>query len=180
MKNHMKKFFAALAVLLIFSLTFIPRVYANEMSSIAYDVELQADGSGIITETRKMYLTEDTEIYITFDRLSGSEVTDFHVSDFGEPLEEESDWDVSASREEKAGKYGIVETSDGVELCWGIGDYGEHEYTVTYTMTNMVRQLEDGQGMNWQFFNGKGNIPPEEVTIRIAGPQSFDQDNTTG
>lgn len=178
MKNCMRKFFAALAVLLIFSLTFIPRVYANEMSSIAYDVELQADGSGIITETRKMYLTEDTEIYITFDRLSGSEVTDFHVSDFGEPLEEESDWDVSASREEKAGKYGIVETSDGVELCWGIGDYGEHEYTVTYTMTNMVRQLEDGQGMNWQFFNGKGNIPPEEVTIRIAGPQSFDQDNT--
>src|SRR5699024_786103 len=158
MTKPIKKLFTVLALFFVFSLICIPHVHANEMASITYDVELQADGSGIITESRRMYLTEDTEIYITFDHLSGSEVTDFEVSDFGEPLEEESDWDVSASREEKAGKYGIVETSDGIELCWGIGDYGEHEYTVTYTMTNLVRQLEDGQGMNWQFFNGENNI----------------------
>lgn len=148
------------------------------MASIDYHIELQEDGSGIITETRQMYLTEDTEIYIVMENLGGSEVTDFHVSDFGEPLTYQPDWDIHASREEKAGKYGIVETSNGLELSWGIGEYGEHEYTVTYTITDMVRQLEDGQGMNWRFFNGKDNINPEQATITITGPQPFTADNT--
>ncbi|WP_440897412.1 DUF2207 family protein [Amphibacillus sp. Q70] len=178
MKMNIQKFLIALALFFTISLTLAPHIHANDMSLLEYDIELQPDGSGIITETRQMYLTEDTEIYIVLENLGGSEVTDFHVSDFGEPLTYEPDWDVSASREEKAGKYGIVETSDGVELSWGIGEYGEHEYTVTYTITNMVRQLDDGQGMNWRLFYGQDNINPEEVTIRIAGPQTFTTDDT--
>ncbi len=148
------------------------------MSSLDYFIELQEGGSGIITETRQMYLTEDTEIYIVMENLGGSEVTDFHVSDFGEPLTYEPNWDIDASREEKAGKYGIVETSNGQELSWGIGEYGEHEYTVTYTITDMVRQLEDGQGMNWRLFDGRDNINPEEVTLTITGPEPFTTDDT--
>lgn len=178
MRKNIQKILIAFTVCLTISLTLASHVHANDMSLLEYDIELQPDGSGIITETRQMNLTEDTEIYITIDNLAGSEVTDFHVNDFGEPLVYESDWDVNASREEKAGKYGIVETGDGVELCWGIGEYGEHEYTVTYTITNMVRQLDDGQGMNWQLFNGQDNINPEEIAINITGPQSFTTDNT--
>lgn len=161
------------------AVTFSPDLLANSMSSLDYYIELQEDGSGIITETRQMYLTEDTEIYIVMENLGGSEVTDFHVSDYGEPLTYQPDWDIDASREEKAGKYGIVETSDGQELSWGIGEYGEHEYTVTYTITDMVRQLEDGQGMNWQLFDGReNNIHPEEVTLTISGPEPFTPDDT--
>ncbi|SDB84443.1 Predicted membrane protein [Pelagirhabdus alkalitolerans] len=176
MKNNFRKIFIALAVTLTLSVTFTAQAFANSMSSLDYHIELQEDGSGVITETRDMYLTEDTEIYIVMENLGGSEVTDFHVSDFGEPLTYEPDWDINASREEKAGKYGVVETSDGQELAWGIGEYGEHEYTITYTITDMVRQLEDGQGMSWQLFDGRDNINPEEVTMTITGPESF----TTG
>src|SRR5690625_1125780 len=154
------------------------QVFANEMSAIEYEIELLRDGSGIITEYREMYLTRDTEIYIILDHLEGSEVIDFHVSDFGEPLNYEPDWNIDASREEKAGKYGIVETSNGYELCWGIGEYGEHEYMVTYTITDLVRQLKDGQSMNWQFFDGANNINPEEVGVRIFGPDPFTVDDT--
>lgn len=172
------KIFIALFAFLSIGLISSPYLHANEMSSIEYDIELKSDGSGVITETRRMYLTEDTEIYITLDHLAGSEVTNFQVSDFGEPFNYESEWDISASREEKAGKYGIVETNDGLELAWGIGEYGEHEYTVAYTITNMVRNLEDGQGMNWKFFDGENNITPDEMEIRIAGPQPFSTEST--
>lgn len=152
--------------------------YANSMASMDIYVDLQPDGSGIVSETRKMNLTKDTEIYIVMDNLGGSEVSNFSVSDFGQPLVYEPNWDVEASREEKAGKYGVVETNDGVELCWGIGEYGDHEYTVTYTISGMVRQLEDGQAMNWKLFDGQGNINPEQLSIKIDGPQPFALENT--
>lgn len=166
-------------MMLIINFLLIEVVQANEMSSIDYKVELQQDGSAIITETRQMYLTEGTEVYIVLERLAGSEVTDFNVSDFGESLTHQSDWDIGASREEKTGEYGVIGTNDGYELAWGIGEYGEHEYTVTYTLTNVVRQLEDGQGMNWRFFDGQGNVPPDEMTIQIYGPQAFTEQDTS-
>lgn len=174
----MVKFFvSAFVILFLFGLSSEVDA-ANTMSSLDYHIELQEDGSGVITETRQMYLTEDTEIYIVMENLGGSEVLDFHVSDFDEPLTYEPDWDINASREEKAGKYGIVQTSQGQELSWGIGEYGEHEYTVTYTITDMVRQLEDGQGMNWRLFDGHNNINPKEVTLTITGPRPFTVDDT--
>ncbi|MCZ0704426.1 putative membrane protein YgcG [Natronobacillus azotifigens] len=179
MRKNAPKFLFALFVLFALSAAFCgTAVYANSMSLLDYHIELQEDGSGVITETRHMYLTEDTEIYIVMENLGGSEVTNFHVSDFGEPLSFEPNWDIDASREEKAGKYGIVETNNGQELSWGIGEYGEHEYTVSYTISGMVRQLEDGQGMNWRFFDGRNNINPEEVTITITGSHPFTQEYT--
>ena len=42
----------------------------------------------------------------------------------------------------------------------------------------MVRQLEDGQSLLWRLFNGRNNVPPEEVTITISGPVPFDQEQT--
>lgn len=151
---------------------------ANSMQSIDFHVVLQADGSGIVTETRQMSLSEDTEIYIVMDNLNGSEISNFQVSDFGQPLTYEANWNIDDSREEKSGKYGIVTTDSGYELCWGIGEYGDHQYTVTYTISGMVRQLSDGQGMNWQFFDGNGNINPAEMTITVEGPQPFTLENT--
>lgn len=153
-------------------------VYANSMQSLDFHVKLQTDGSGIVTENRKMDLNEDTEIYIVMDNLGGSDISDFKVSDFGQRLAFEPNWDIHASRAEKAGKYGIVTTDKGYELCWGIGEYGKHEYAVTYTISGMVRQLKDGQAMNWQFFSGEGNINPSTMTLTVEGPAPMTADNT--
>lgn len=178
MKNKLAKLFAVISLFFVLTLFSAVHVHANEMSFIEYEIELQPDGSGIVTETRQMYLTRDTEIYIVFDNLAGSEIIDIQVSDFGKPLTYEPDWDIYASREEKAGKFGVVNIDGGGELCWGIGEYGEHQFTVTYTIKDMVRQLADGQSMNWKLFDGRDNINPEEVNIRISGPVTFSGDNT--
>jgi len=177
MKKWLNRFLAAGLVVLAGWL-FPVAAMANSMESLDFQVLLQLDGSGIVTETRQMTLQEDTEIYIVLDNLNGSEVTDFQVSDFGQPLRFQDNWDIHASREEKAGRYGIVTTSSGYELCWGIGEYGQHLYTVSYTLSGMVRQLQDGQGMNWQFFDGAGNINPGEMTLTIQGPRPFLPENT--
>lgn len=167
-----------IGMVLLLGCVFQSQAYANSMESLDFHVELQVDGSGVVTETRKMHLTEDTEIYIKMENLGGSEISDFQVSDFGKPLTYEENWDIEAGRAEKSGKYGIVETDQGYELCWGIGEYGDHEYGVTYTISNMVRQLQDGQGMNWRLFDGEGNINPASLTITIDGPEPFTSENT--
>ncbi|MFL2121528.1 DUF2207 domain-containing protein [Marinilactibacillus psychrotolerans] len=149
-------------------------VYAedNSMSLIEYDVKLLENGTGIVTEHRKMNMTDGTELYIEMNNLQGSEVTDFSVQGFSN----NPDWDSNDSREEKAEEYEILEADDGVELVWGIGEYGEKEYELTYTITNMVRQLEDGQALNWNF-NTYGEIAPEAMNIKINGPFDFTQKN---
>src|SRR5690606_17015100 len=101
--------------------------------------ELQEDGSGIVTEFRQMNMDDGTELFIVLEEMQDSELLDFSVAGF----EEVTDWDSDDSREEKAGKYGVIETDDGLELVWGIGDYGTNEYEVTYTLSNLVRELED-------------------------------------
>lgn len=149
-------------------------VYAdsNTMSLIEYDVELLEDGTGVVTEHRKMNMSEGTELYIEMNNLQGSEVTDFSV----EGYTYNPDWDTDESREEKAGEYGVLETDEGLELIWGFGEYGEKEFELTYTITNMVRQLEDGQAMNWNF-NTFGTITPESMMLSVRGPFAFSQEN---
>src|SRR5699024_1109442 len=48
-----------------------------------------------------------------------------------------------------------------------IGEYGQHEYELIYTITDFIKQLEDTQMMFWQFVNSDTNIPPKNVTITI-------------
>lgn len=146
----------------------------NTMSLLEYDVQLHEDGSGTVTEYREMTMTDGTELYIEMDNLQGSEVTDFYV----EGYTENPNWNSDESRETKAGEYGVIETDNGVELVWGFGEYGEKEFELTYTVTNMVRQLEDGQALNWDF-NTYGDIPPETMNIIVNGPENFNSETTS-
>ncbi|WP_227995166.1 DUF2207 domain-containing protein [Oceanobacillus sp. CFH 90083] len=143
----------------------------NEMSDLHIKVELQEDGSGIVTEHRQMNMDEGTELFINMANLDGSELLDFSVDGFTE----DPNWDSDDSREEKAGKYGTLSTSDGVELVWGIGEYGENTYTITYTLSDLVRNLEDGQAMLWNF-DTFSDIPAQHLTVEISGFEPFTQD----
>ncbi|GAA0358047.1 hypothetical protein GCM10008932_08470 [Alkalibacterium iburiense] len=145
----------------------------NTLSHLDVQVELKENGTAVITENRQMNMQEGTELYILIPDEEGVEVIDFSV----ERMTEVEEWDSDRSREEKTGTYGTSETSDGIELIWGIGEYGENHYTVSYTLTNLVRQMEDGQALYWDF-NSFGDILPENMTIEITGPFTFNHDNT--
>ena len=62
-----------------------------------------------------------TEWYLVRGNLGDIEIDDFTVYDGdNDKLEDVGEWNVDLSRVEKAGKYGIVHKSNGVELCWGV------------------------------------------------------------
>ena len=170
----MKKWLKVLPVfLLALFLWIVPTVAAeeNNIQSIQIDVELHEDGSATIRETRKMETYEHTELYIVLDNLQGTELLDFEVDGFTE----EPNWAIDASFEEKAGKYGVLETEDGYELAWGITEYGDPEYVVTYTLSNLVRELEDGQALFWNF-DSFLSLPTDRMQLEISAPFALEDE----
>lgn len=145
----------------------------NSLHEMTVEVRLLENGTGLFTEYRDMTIEEGTELFIAIDETDGVEVVDFSVAG----MSERQEWDSEQSREEKAGTYGIIDTPEGKELVWGIGDYGRQRYEVSYTISNVVRQFDDGQALRWNF-NTFGSIPPEVMTLYIDGPFSFSMDTT--
>lgn len=157
----------------LFSMAFGEVVFAeNELTDITIEIELQEDGSGIVKEHRKMNMDDGTELYIVLNDLQDSKLLDFSVMGF----QKIDPWEPDASLEEKADHYGIVGTDDGLELIWGIGKYGENDYEVTYALSNLVRELEDGQGLLWNF-DTFSDIPAEKLTVKITGFEPFTEEN---
>ncbi|HLQ98328.1 MAG TPA: DUF2207 domain-containing protein [Candidatus Dormibacteraeota bacterium] len=157
-----------LMFLLLFQFFNIEEVAAKDTLEEQYiHVFINEDGSARITEKRVAYLTEGTENYIVIGNLGNSTILDFVVNENGKTYQYTHNWDINASQDEKAFKNGLIKTEDGYELSWGIGEYGWHEYTIEYTITNFIKQLEDSQILFWRFVNDQTNIPPEEVTVVI-------------
>ena len=121
-------------------------VFAREtrVRSIDIDVKLYADGRALFDEKWDVEVGDDfTELYLPKENLGDIDVDYFKVICDGVLLADDGAWDTDRSRARKAGRYGIVRKSDGVELCWGVGDSGRHLYNPIYILTNTVKGLDD-------------------------------------
>lgn len=181
MQKGMRGFLFFLCMSIVSGVLFSTSVSAEEteINQMTIQVELQEDGSGQITEQMIMTNVEGTtENFIEHEGVSASEISDFEVSANGQPLEFQEDWDSDQSREEKENEYGMIELSNGgIEFVWGIPDNGVNTYDLSYTIDDMVMQLEDGQSMNWAFFRGTDTIP-DEFTLEIEAPDELTAANT--
>lgn len=138
-------------------------VSANELHRLVIDISLQSDGTAVVSERREMTVDEGTELYFTLPNLAQESLLDFSVEGY-QPVDE---WDIDASLEEKAGKYGVIDQGDGTyELAWGMGTHGQQSYHLTYSLSNLVKQLQDGQALYWNF-DTFSDIPAESLTIRV-------------
>ena len=173
----MKKISAILLSLLISFLMITP-VYAssNDLEEINMSIYIHEDGSATITEVWKMNAVEGTENYKELSRMGDSYITDYSVSDENGAYTLNPDWDIDDSREEKANQYGIIETDSGYELCYGIGEYGYHTYTMTYTIVNFIHQYSDGQAFYWRLVNESMDPAPEHVSISIQSDITLNND----
>lgn len=167
LRKYLKTTFAVLVFLFV-----VPTVSAqeNKIESIHVEVELHEDGSATINETRQMETHEDTELYIELENLQDTELLDFHVEGFTE----EEEWDIEASFEEKANKYGVLEVDDGYELAWGITEYGNPEYHISYSLSNLVRSLEDGEALFWNF-DSFLSLPTDRLTLEVSVPFNLEE-----
>jgi len=139
-------------------------VFANEINAIDVDVQLQADGSALITEKWDMSLDEGTEVYKGLNLEDVQEISDYTVSMDGQAFTYNDAWDIDDSFDDKAGTYG----QNTNELNWGITSYGDHVYTVSYKISNFITQTSTDQMVYWQFINSDLSPSPESVTVNIS------------
>ncbi len=145
----------------------LPVAAVNHVPKMEIDVVLRQDGSAAITQVWTADTNEGTEFYLVCRDSGYLTITDFSVSDESGAYTFLENWDVDASFQEKAGKCGIYETGDGVELCWGISEYGTRQYTITYVLHDLVGAYNDMDGFNHRFVDGMSVFPTDVVlTIR--------------
>ncbi len=142
------------------------------LHNLEIEVVLNDNGDADITELRQMTIDDvGTECYIVIGNLRGSEIRDFRVTDEqGRDYVNVGEWDVDRSRLQKAGRCGIVTKSNGYELCWGLGNSGERNYLVKYTVTKLVRSYDDSDGFNHMFVARDISPAPQKATVTIKAP----------
>lgn len=156
-------------------------VQANSISGIDMDIYVNKDGDAIVTETWNCYANKGTEVYHPYFNLGNSKITDLIVSEENETYTTLNSWNTSGNLSSKAYKCGINKVSNGVELCWGISQYGSHTYIVKYNISKFVSELNDSQMIYWtlipyEFSNSIGKVSikiyadePIEDTIDVWG-----------
>ena len=148
-------------------------VHANSINSINMDIFIDDNGNANVTETWNCNVTQGTESYHPYYNLGNSKITNLTVSDRIRTYTTLSSWNTSASFNDKAYKCGINKISNGVELCWGISNYGINTYTVKYTITNFVSSLSDCQMIYWTLIPYEFSNPIKSAKIKIYSNKYF-------
>lgn len=169
-KRLLKIFLMAISFIIIFSIYNI--VNANEIDSVNIVIKLSEDGIGHVSEEWQATLDEGTELTHSFKNLGKSQITNFKVKDENDnSFILENNWNSSLDLESKKNKCGIKTTSSGVDLFWGIGEYGSKAYFLEYDITNFVVDLTDGnQMLNFEFFQ-KDREEIRHVGINIVSTE---------
>ena len=163
----MRRFFFSIAAMLIGAAGLF--AYSPEIRDIDISMTLHRDGSASVTERWDVCAADGTEWYLVRKNLGDIDIRDFSVTDeSGRRYVNEGEWDVDRSIEDKAGRCGIVHKGDGMELCWGIGKLGDHVFTVSYTMTNAVKSLNDYDMLHLQIVSPGLSSRPEHVKAEIG------------
>lgn len=133
-------------------------------------VELEKDGSAWVTQIWKAEAgSSGTEFYIPVSNLGPMTIGELSVSENGVAYESLGDkWDVDKGRSYKTGKCGIVRKRDGAELCWGLGESGDHVWTVRFRLTGLVQAYEDADAFNYMFVNKGMDPAPEHARVTIV------------
>ncbi len=149
-------------------LTLAAAAREQQVRDVTIDVTLTRAGDALVREKWNVNTGDEiTEWYLPRENLGDIGILDFVVYSDGERLSDDGEWVVERSRMQKAGRYGIVHKRNGVELCWGVGEYGDHLYEVAYRMTNAVKTLDDYDMFHMQLVNDELAALPRHVRVTI-------------
>ena len=148
-------------------------VKANTLNDLKIDIYIDNNAKAFVTETWDMTLNEGTEVYKSMLNLGNSEISNFSVKERDTLYTFNSDWDIDASLTSKKNLNGFNYTSNGVELCWGMGSYGNHTYIIKYEVSNFITNTEDAQVLYWQLINPMSSLKLKNFSIRIYGDVAY-------
>lgn len=161
-----KKLFLIISISLITVFSCLPVFARNHVDNIDIDVLIHNNGSATITQRWAGTFDEGTEVYLPIEDKSLI-VKNLKVWKGGREYLEANGWNVDWSFESKKWRCGINRTSKGVELCFGISEYGESIYTFSYDIDPLVKSYRDADGFNFQFVNPNMGTFPSDVNLRI-------------
>ena len=139
----------------------------NNVSNINIDVTVRQDGSAYVVQEWTGDYDEGTENHIPINT-DDINITDFRVFDAKGYFTFVDNWDIKASFKEKARKCGIVYTKDGVELCFGISNYGSNKYSIEYIVQDFIKSYTDYDGTNFMFVNPNMDTFPTDCKVNIS------------
>lgn len=166
MKKTFKIFLISIFALVLLSLCNISE--ANSIESISMNILIDAFGNAHVAEKWKCTAHSGTEIYHPYYNLGNSKITNLSVTDETKKYETRSSWNVSGDFDDKAYKCGFNRIDDGIELCWGISEYGENTYTVSYIIKDFVATLNDSQMVYWTLIPHNLSDSVGQVYIKIS------------
>lgn len=150
-------------------------VFAEDFKGIKIDVEIDKNGIAKVNEVWQ--INEDnkdyTERYKLINNLRGIKIEDFSVKALGKDFTELVPWDIDASFEDKAYHYGRIDREDEVELTWGISEFKDNIYNLSYKVNPLVVGLNDSDMLFFQFVGDNFDPKPENVDIIIKGFEDF-------
>lgn len=158
---------------------------ASTVKRLDIFVWLEQNGAAVIQERWLIDLDDSdakTEWYLSHNRLGKMQITDLQMEGYIpdmeglQPFETLEKWNVDASRKEKAGKCGL--NNNGTEICWGFGDYGLHEYVLTYRLTHLIQSYDTNDGFNHCFVDVNCKVEQAQVTIIPDEDISLSEANT--
>lgn len=152
-----------LSIFMLLVMSISKEVHANSIQSISMDIYVDSNGDAKVTETWNCNVNQGTEVYHPYYNLGNSKITNLNVSDKNRNYTSLVEWNTSGTLNSKAYKCGINSLDNGVELCWGISNYGNNTYKVTYNISNFVSELTDAQMIYWtlipyDFSNAIGKV----------------------
>lgn len=166
-----KKLTLSLCIVFLLSLGY---AHAAEegIESIHIAVNLQKDGSALITETWEINdVYKGTEYYIALYGLKDMTVSQLTVTDDTGTLYKTLDeWDSKASFDDKAFRCGVlsVPKEDGYEICWGISQLGNRSYTVQYVLSNLCKGYHDATGFYHRFVSKNLSSDVKNASITLS------------
>ena len=165
-----------LTAALLVALSPSAKAESSRINSMDITCQVDANGDAVITEVIDIDAYQGTEYYQVVNVRGNQQIRDLVVSENGITFEDVGEWDVNAA--EKRGRSGIVTTADGYELCFGIGEYGNHVFQMRYTVENFVSRWSDSYGVNYMFFS---DIPLtiESVSVTLEGPDVYSDENAS-
>ncbi len=161
----------AVALTLLLAVLLPLNALASDVKNLEISVVLYRNGDAYVEERWDIDLDDSdakSEWYVKHKAQSGMRIEDLQVEGYIpgknglQKFETLGSWDIDASRDEKAGKCGI---NNGDEICWGFGDYGRHQYVVSYILTNLVKSYDTNDGFNHCFVDMNCDIENACVTI---------------
>ena len=164
----------AIGVMVLWAANGYAQLYNDDIHVIINDL-----GNARICESRRVSIYQGTEGFIKMYDLQGRDIGELAVTDEqGREFKNITPWKVNATFEEKAYKCGIYKADEGDELCWGIGEYGNHIHHIRYTLTRLVKAYDDYDGFIFTFYQA-ANPYAKHMRVTIEGDgKTFTPENT--